>query len=97
MAVLEGQDFAARHWGGPNVVAEKSPATYGRRDVDGGRPRFPAGWAFTADGFTYRVWRTGTVWHMAAHDGSFATFERVPGGWRVDGMSVAQFVADHDA
>lgn len=86
MAEMEsGQDFAARYWGGANVTPERCPAGFGPRDIDGGRVRFPVGWRFRGDGFTYRVWQDDTGWHMQAHDGSFARFRLDGDHWVVDG------------
>ena len=93
MFTEQGQDFAARYWGGPSVTARTSPKTYGRRDIDGGRPTYPKGWAFEADGFVYRVWFEGAryqnghgwvdAWQMSASDGAFAIFWRDGDNWVV--------------
>lgn len=87
MPTEQGQDFAARYWGGEGVVAARCGVTFGARAVDGGRPRFPAGWEFRADGFHYRIWRqqglAGPVWQMEGHDGAFATFYPVGDQWEV--------------
>lgn len=87
MTAEAGQDFAARYWGGADVIAVESPVTFGRRACDGGRPRFPAGWAFSAEGFAYRVWRKGKVWHMETSDGSFASWILDGDDWVVTTMS----------
>ena len=78
------QAFAARYWGGKDVVPVKSGATYGPRACDGGQPRYPAGYAFEADGFRYRVYHEAGPWTMVASDGSFATFHREGTAWVVN-------------
>jgi hypothetical protein len=80
-------EFAARFWGGEDAVPVKCGPTYGPRDIDGGRPTYPAGWRFTGDGFSYRVYwdRTERHWTMVANDGGFATFVReLDGDWLVN-------------
>lgn len=84
MTTETGEQFAARYWGGGGVTPEPCPAAFGPVACDGGRQRFPAGWRFRADGFTYRVWRDGDVWHMQANDDSFALFRRDGDVWVVD-------------
>lgn len=79
-----GEQFAARYWGGDGVVPQPKPVSYGPRACDGGRQRFPAGWQFRADGFTYVVWLVDGVWHMQAQDDSFALFRRDGDHWVVD-------------
>lgn len=82
VATESGQDFAARFWGGTEVTPERSGVTYGPREIDGGRRTQPAGWAFRADGFSYRVWfdadsdRGFPVWQMEVGYDGFATFYR---------------------
>jgi len=83
MTYEAGQDFAARYWGGKDVTASPAPATLGPRDVDGGRVHYPNGWAFAADGFTYRIHLDGDMWTMNASDGSFATFSLAGDTWLV--------------
>lgn len=79
--IESGEQFAARFWGGPDVSPVKSEAVLGPRDIDGGRPRFPAGWTFRADGFRYHVWADAHSWHMQASDGSYSDFVRDGDEW----------------
>lgn len=90
-----GQDFAARYWGGEGVVPIPSERTFGYRDVDGGRPTYPAGWKFSGDGFHYRVWfdtREGK-WEMSAQDGAYATFWLDGKDWVIESYGSTRFAA----
>jgi len=72
-------EFAARFWGGEGCRPVQVPATWSRSDIDGGKYRIPAGWAFSSDGFGYRLYeQEPDRWLMEASDGAFATIHQGP-------------------